>query len=96
MAGAARGAGGFVADWISLLDEARKPVVEEYGTSGRPAERAMELAGVKASLANLRTFPWVKEKEVDGSLTLRGAFFAISDGILHLLDEETGTFAPAA
>jgi carbonic anhydrase len=63
MAGAARGSGGFVADWISLLDEARKPVVEEHGTSGRTAERAMELAGVKASLANLRTFPWVQEKE---------------------------------
>ncbi|NKJ42004.1 MULTISPECIES: carbonic anhydrase [unclassified Novosphingobium] len=96
MAGTARGQGGFVADWISLLDDARKPVVAEHGTTGRTAERAMELAGVKASLANLRTFPWVQEKEAAGELTLRGAFFAISDGILHLLDEETGAFTPAA
>ncbi len=56
----------------------------------------MMTAATAASLANLRTFPWVKEKEDAGDLTLRGAFFAISDGILHLLDEETGTFAPAA
>ena len=95
MAGTERGQGGFVADWISLLDEARKLVVEAYGTSGRDAERAMEMAGVKASLGNLRTFPWVKEKEDTGELTLRGAFFAIADGVLHLLDEETGAFAPA-
>jgi len=95
LAGAERGRGGFVADWISLLDEARKPVVEAHGTSGRTAERAMEMAGVKASLANLRTFPCVQEKEADGSLVLRGAFFAISDGVLHLLDEETGEFAAA-
>ncbi|WP_333836870.1 carbonic anhydrase [Novosphingobium sp.] len=95
LAGAERGRGGFVADWISLLDEARKPVVEAHGTSGRTAERAMEMAGVKASLANLRTFPCVQEKEADGSLVLRGAFFAISDGVLHLLDEDTGEFAAA-
>ncbi|HCH95801.1 MAG TPA: carbonate dehydratase, partial [Erythrobacter sp.] len=67
----------------------------EKGTSGRIAERAMELAAVKVSLENLRTFPCVQEKEGNGSLTLRGAYFAISDGILHLLDEESGEFAPA-
>ena len=55
----------------------------------------MELAAVKVSLANLRTFPCVQEKEAAGELGLRGAYFAISDGILHLLDEESGEFRPA-
>ena len=89
------GEGGFVAHWIDMLDDARKPIAEEFGTIGRPAERAMEQAAVAVSLANLRTFPCVKEKEADGSLSLRGAYFAISDGVLHLLDETTGKFAPA-
>ena len=88
------GNGGFIADWIDLLDEARAEVVAKHGTEGRAAERAMEEAGVKVSLANLRTFPCVKELEAQGRLKLRGAFFAISDGVLHLLDEETGEFAP--
>ena len=92
--GAPRGEGGFVADWIGLLDEARKPVAEEHGTTGRTAERAMEQAGVKVSLANLRTFPCVRRGEREGTLKLRGSFFAISDGLLHVLDEETGAFAP--
>ncbi|MDD3797719.1 MAG: carbonic anhydrase [Novosphingobium sp.] len=88
------GEGGFIADWIALLDDAREPIARELGTQGRTAERAMEQAGVKVSLANLRTFPCVRGKEAAGSLRLRGAFFAISDGILHLLDEQTDTFEP--
>jgi carbonic anhydrase len=89
------GHGGFVADWISLLDEARRPVAESLGTEGREAERAMELAAVRVSLANLMTFPCVRSKVGSGKLRLRGAFFAISDGMLHILDETTGEFAPA-
>jgi carbonic anhydrase len=89
------GEGGFIADWIALLDEAREPIAARLGTEGREAERAMELAGVRVSLTNLRTFPCVRRKERDGQLTLRGAYFAISDGILHLLDERTGEFVPA-
>lgn len=92
--GTVPGEGGFIADWIALLDEAREPVVAQYGTHGREAERAMEQAGVRTSLANLRTFPCVSSKEARGTLRLTGAFFAISDGLLHLLDESTGAFAP--
>jgi carbonic anhydrase len=55
----------------------------------------MEEAGVKVSLANLRTFPCIRRKERDGVLRLRGAFFAITDGVLHVLDEESGAFSPA-
>ena len=80
--------------WLEDLGAAREEVVAKYGTDGREAERAMEEAGVKVSLQNLRTFPCVSELEKQGRLRLRGAFFAITDGVLHLLDEETGEFAP--
>ncbi|QZH74779.1 MAG: carbonic anhydrase [Erythrobacter sp.] len=89
------GEGGFVAHWIDMLDEVREPIAAELGTTGRPAERAMEQAAVKVSLANLRTFPCVQHKEASGKLTLRGAYFAISDGMLHVLDEASGAFNPA-
>lgn len=90
------GEGGFIADWIGLLDHVRDPIAAAHGTTGRAAEREMEFAGVKVSLANLRTFPCIRRKEREGKLRLRGAFFAISDGLLHLLDEDAGTFAPAS
>lgn len=50
------GEGGFIANWISLLDEAQEKVAQAHGTHGDAAERAMEMEAVKVSLANLRTF----------------------------------------
>jgi carbonic anhydrase len=88
---AAHGEGHFIADWIELLRDARDRVRAEHGEDFR----AMELEGVRVSLANLRTFPWVADREVDGRLRLHGAYFDIADGILYLLDEESGAFAPA-
>ena len=85
------GEGHFIADWIELLREARDRVRAEHGEDFR----AMELEAVRVSLANLRTFPWVREREADDRLKLHGAYFAIADGILHLLDEGSGQFAPA-
>lgn len=92
MHGTAHGEGGFIASWISMLDDAQAQVAADFGTTGPDAERAMELAAVKVSLANLRSFPCVQEKEANGSLALHGAFFAISDGVLHVLNEQDGGF----
>jgi carbonic anhydrase len=92
--GAEPGEGGFVADWIGLLDEVRAPIARQHGMHGRHAEREMELAAVRVSIANLMTFPCIRAKVGKGTLKLRGAFFAISDGVLHVLDEESGSFAP--
>lgn len=95
MDGAKHGEGGFIADWIKLLDEAQAEVAAQFGTSGPEAARAMELAAVKVSLNNLRSFPSIQTKEAAGKLALHGAFFAISDGVLHVLDEKAGEFAAA-
>jgi carbonic anhydrase len=93
-AGAEPGNGGFIAHWIDLLDEARDRIATEHG-DGPAAIRALELETVKVSIANLRTFPCIPEREAAGRLRIQGAYFAIADGLLHVLDEETGAFAPA-
>jgi carbonic anhydrase len=93
MIGMEPGEGGFVANWISLLDDAQAEVEARYGREGAEAERAMEMAAVKVSIANLRSFPCVRQKEASGELTLHGAVFAISDGLLHVLDEDSGEFS---
>ena len=96
MAGAEPGRGGFIADWIAMLDDASEQVRREHQSiDNREAGRAMELAAVRVSLDNLMTFPCIQEKVRRGTLTLRGAFFAISDGVLHVMDEATGEFSPA-
>ncbi len=91
---APKGEGAFIANWIELLSEAREPVARKHGTSGRKAELAMEFAAIRQSLANLRTFPWVAQKEAAGLVKLRGAHFSIKEGVLYSLDEETGEFLP--
>ncbi|MGW8203377.1 carbonic anhydrase [Sphingomonas bisphenolicum] len=90
------GEGGFIHNWIELLDDARDVVVGQYGDQrDRTVERAMEQEAVKVSLANLRTFPCVRSKERKGELKLVGSFFAIADGVLNILDEDSGAFSPA-
>jgi carbonic anhydrase len=92
-AGKAPGAGGFIAHWVDMLDEARDRIVAEHG-EGDAAIRALELETVRVSIANLRTFPCIPEREAAGTLQIHGAYFAIAEGVLHVMDED-GAFAPA-
>jgi carbonic anhydrase len=94
-AGTVPGEGGFIARWIDMLGDARERIRSEHPQLDRAAFRAMELEGVRISLGNLRTFPWVRDREAAGALKLHGAFFAISDGVLHVLSEADGEFRPA-
>lgn len=87
------GSGGFVAAWIDLLDEAREKVAAEYGT-GAEGQTALEQEGVKVSIENLKTFPFIAERLSAGTLTLRGAVFAITDGKLKVL-QDSGAFEAA-
>jgi carbonic anhydrase len=90
---AAPGEGGFIADWVSILDDARDKVKAAHG-DGPEASREMELEAVRTSIDNLKTFPFVQKALDAGALTLRGAYFAIADGKLHVMDNE-GVFASA-
>jgi len=81
--------GTFIAPWVKLLDEPRDRVLAE-----RPddPQTALEHAGVATSLANLETFPFVREALQAGRLNLHGAWFAIASGKLQWLDPATGAF----
>jgi carbonic anhydrase len=89
------GAGHFIAEWVKLLRDARDQVRSRHPDVDANAFLEMEWAAVQASLANLRTFPWVAERERDGRLTLHGAHFSIAEGRLYVLDEAEETFRPA-
>jgi len=88
------GEGHFIADWVSMLDGARDRVRAEHSQLDRAAFLAMEREAVKVSLANLRTFPWISEREQAGSLSLHGGHFAIAEGALYMLDEAEDAFRP--
>jgi len=92
--GAEHGAGHFIANWVEMLTEARDVVRARHDKLDREAFLEMELECVRVTLANLRTFPWIVEREKAGKLTLHGTHFAIAEGKLYLLDEAEAVFRP--
>jgi carbonic anhydrase len=88
------GEGHFIADWVRMLDGARDKVRARHAELDREAFLDMEREAVKVSLANLRTFPWIAEREQVGTLKLHGAHFAIAEGRLYVLDEAEDSFHP--
>jgi carbonic anhydrase len=88
------GEGHFIADWVRMLDGARDKVRARHPELDREAFLDMEREAVKVSLANLRTFPWIAEREQAGTLKLHGAHFAIAEGRLYVLDEAEDSFRP--
>ena len=81
----------FIGQWLTQLDglDVKRTDVEMFGD-----ERAFELAGIRNSLANLRTFNVLNAREKQGRLALHGLHFDISSGNVLALDHETGSFAP--
>jgi carbonic anhydrase len=49
---------------------------------------------IRISIENLHSFPFVAEAEARGELQIQGALFDIADGILRVLDRESGRFEP--
>ena len=90
----APGEGHFIADWVRMLDGARDRIRSAHPELDPDAFLEMEREAVKVSLANLRTFPWIAEREQAGSLKLHGAHFSIAEGRLYILDEAEVAFRP--
>lgn len=82
----------FVDDWVDIIGEARDRVVEQAPAD---PQTTLELDAIKVSLDNLRTFPFIAEREQASELKLHGAYFGIAHGVLHVLNPQTGQFAPA-
>ena len=84
---------GFIGAWLTLLDNL-EPIESDIFAHGD--ETAFELAAIRSSLANLRTFPFIRKREEDGLLALLGLHFDIGTGELLSLDQATGRFEPLA
>ena len=77
-----------------MLGDARDEVRARHPELDRAAFRDMEREAVKVSLANLRTFPWIAEREAAGKLKLHGAHFSVAEGRLYVLDEAEDDLPP--
>jgi carbonic anhydrase len=78
--------GDFIGKWMSdvegIVHEVRE-THEDHSTLCTAVERA----SIEHSLANLRTFPWLRMRENKGEIGLHGAWFDIGLGELHIYDD---------
>ena len=81
----------FIGPWISLLRPAADLIADDPA-EGAARQRALEFASIRQSIANLRTFPWIRTAEAEGRISLHGAWFDISTGELFRLDEDEASF----
>jgi carbonic anhydrase len=79
--------GDFIGKWLAGVRDVAATVEHDHKHSAAERLILVEQASVEHSLANLRTFPWVRVREGKSQLTLHGAWFDISEGELNVYDE---------
>ena len=67
------------------------------GPDGLNAHAArVERRSVSDSIANLRGYPWIRERIAAGALAVHGFWFDLDDGRLWATDPSTGAFLPVS
>lgn len=90
---AAPGEGGFIKRWMSQIAPARDTIRAAAQLSPDiDACSALELAAIRLSIDNLRSFPFIAAAEAAGELHLQGALFDIAEGVLRVLNHDSGKF----
>jgi len=84
--------GDFIGKWMSMLAPVAEQVASYSYMTATERETVLERLSVRNSIRNLRTFPYVRDREADGRLQVHGAWFDISTGELWVMDSETGDF----
>lgn len=81
----------FILEWMSIVEPARQRVLRESRhPSLESAQPALEREAIRLSLSNLMTFPFVRERVEQKTLSLRGAHFGIESGELELVGGAAG------
>lgn len=87
---------GFTTQWMSIAHEAREQVLAEAEVIPPADEmelrRRAEMASLKISLKNLRTFPFVREAVETRQMNVIGVYFDLERGHLWEYDDSTGNF----
>ncbi|CCG43091.1 carbonic anhydrase [Magnetospirillum molischianum] len=89
----------FVRPWMDIARTARDRCLALAHSAGKTIDYAREMCEketVAVSLANLMTFPWIRERVEQKRLTLHGWWFDVEKGTLWRLDCQSNTFQQIA
>jgi carbonic anhydrase len=85
----------FIGRWMKIVEPVKQQVLHQLvSCSADEQNRACELGAIILSLNNLRSFPWVAEREASGELALHGWYFDMTNGALLAYSERSDTFLP--
>lgn len=82
----------FIGQWMTLGLEAKERAAQEICTSHQEHINLASRFSSLSSLKNLRTFPWIQEKEEQGILNLHAWQFDIRSGEIVAYNAETQQF----
>jgi carbonic anhydrase len=91
----ADGSDDFLHPWMGIARTARDRALALTLSANQPLEaarRICEQETVAISLANLMTFPWLRERVEQKRLALHGWWFNLDGGALYRLDPMSNTF----
>lgn len=85
----------FLSVWMQVIHRARD-IVNILLPNASPAQRrrACEMWGIRVSMENLLTFPWIRQAVEAGELALHGWYFDLGSGELSQWSEEKDDFIP--
>ena len=83
----------YISDWMSLADEARQRALARTDLETFDERtHACELDAIEISLANLKTFSWVRDRLEKNKLQLHGWYYDMASGDLMHLDAASKGF----
>ena len=84
--------GDFIGKWMNLVAPAAEQIQGNSVMTATERQTALERISIRNSIANLRTFPYVKSMEESGKLRIHGCWFDIGNGELWVMDPKTRDF----
>lgn len=83
----------FIGKWMQQLEGVRNDILNDASIQGKAQQYSCcEQKGIRHSLQNLMTFPWVKERVEAGTLKLHGWRYDLGSSELCAMDNESGEF----
>ena len=86
--------GDFIGKWLNMLAPVSEQVSKYSLLTNTERQTMLERFSIRNSIANLRTFPYVKALEAEGKLAVHGAWFDISTGELWVMNADGDFYRP--
>lgn len=85
--------GEFIEKWTSFLKESAQKVKENNkNIDNNEFHRLVEMEGIRASINNLKAFPFIDKAIKENTLILHGVYFNVGSAQLYALDRVTNDF----